>query len=200
MSDITVYQASSYTDHSIDEFEVASVNTDYIVIENRGNPSAINAGDVVKITKRINGVLYIAYGIAGDPVMSQTWAIEIYLDTTTYDFVKTVTGILGVYSYTPKTSDILLEAKTYSLVGDFKVSTFGRNFKQYNLQETTSLIIPEQRFKYKGNVRDMIVTPHERVFVDTCMMYAYGVAVSDITLTALNNNLRTGLNLNVLIK
>ena len=145
--------------------------------------------DVVRITYTPSSSFQRAvYAICTNAV----GAAEFTFDENIYPV--TLTSITGdIYLYN---RDDVADTESYRIGVDVENGLYSKAYLQYENNITYSLIIPAKRREYFG-AASTIITQSNVAFADYCENKAYGVGLSEISLTNLNNKFKSSLEFNI---
>jgi len=145
--------------------------------------------DVVRITYTPSGSFQRAvYAICTNDV----GAAEFTFDENIYPVGQSsITGDIYLYN-----RDDVEDAESYRIGVDVENGLYSKAYLQYENNITYSLIIPTKRRGYFG-AASTIITQSNVAFADHCDNKAYGVGLSEISLTNLNNKFKSSLEFNI---
>ena len=145
--------------------------------------------DVVRITYTPSGSFQKAvYAICTNAV----GAAEFTFDENIYPVGQpSITGDIYLYN-----RNDVADAESYRIGVDVENGLYSKAYLQYENNITYSLIIPTKRREYFG-AASTIITQSNVAFADHCDNKAYGVGLSEISLTNLNNKFKSSLEFNI---
>lgn len=201
MSDYNIYIPTYSTVTTTIRFESVGTNTFTLIDDSPSAAFPANAFDIVKVTVLHNGVSKTIFGVYND----QTYdGIEYRLicdfDSDVYGGVaqaNTAVQSLKIFAL-PSTPIVALNS--YNLSPNFKVATYGKNFTPYNYVESYNIAVPVQRFEYDAGFKSLYNNYDDKILVDSCSNRAYSIAPTELSARAVNGQLKTELNFNVIIK
>lgn len=184
MADLVFKQGIDSTLFSVALFR-ASSNT----LQEVTATGSFQARDVVRITYTPSGSFQRAvYAICTNAV----GAAEFTFDDNIYPVNDaSITGDIQLYNR----ADVA-DAESYRIGVDVENGLYSKAYLQYENNITYSLIIPTKRREYFG-AASTIITQSNVAFADYCDNKAYGVGLSEISLTNLNNKFKSSLEFNI---
>ena len=203
MSDYSIYKISSYSVHNVDlKFESVGDGTFTLIEEQSPSPNfPVNLYDIVRVTVLHNGVNKFIYGVYQDQTYDGAdFRLVCGFDSNVYGGLAEAETDVIKLEYFPLPSTPILELKSYNLSPNFQVATYGKDFKPYNFRESYNISVPQQRFSYGESVKSLYNNYDDKVLVDACNERAYSVSPTELSAVAVNGQIKTALNFNVLIK
>ena len=170
-------------------FNVALTRTSSNTLEEVTPTGAFQARDVVRITYTPSGSYQRAvYAVCTNAV----GAAEFTFDENIYPV--TLTSITGdIYLYN---RDDVADTESYRIGVDVENGLYSKAYLQYENNITYSLIIPTKRREYFG-AASTIITQSDVAFADYCDNKAYGLGLSETSITNLNNKFKSSLEFNI---
>lgn len=170
-------------------FSVALTLTSSNTLEEDVASGAYQPRDVVRIVYTPSGSFQRAvYAVCTNAV----GAAEFTFDENIYPVGQpSITGDIYLYN-----SADVADTGSYRIGVDVENGLYSKAYLQYENNITYSLIIPTKRREYFG-AASTIVTQSNVAFADLCDNKAYGVGLSEASLTNLNNKFKSSLEFNI---